>query len=72
MYESMRHGMNLNLKSWGALINTFYSLEPLYVDHLRTISGRPVWSVGPLLPPAVFEGGGWRGIGILVLFLLVY
>ncbi|GLJ36761.1 hypothetical protein SUGI_0740480 [Cryptomeria japonica] len=55
VHELIKYSMNSNIKSWGALSNTFYSLEPLYVDHLRTISGRPVWSVGPLLPPAVFH-----------------
>ncbi|GLJ36762.1 hypothetical protein SUGI_0740490 [Cryptomeria japonica] len=55
VHEFIKYIMNLNIQSWGALINTFYSLETPYVDHLRTISGRPVWSVGPLLPPAVFH-----------------
>jgi len=54
--EFIRYTMNLNAKSWGTLINTFYDLESVYIDHLhRVVSGRPVWSVGPLLPPAVFE-----------------
>ncbi|GLJ36763.1 hypothetical protein SUGI_0740500 [Cryptomeria japonica] len=55
VHEFIKYIMNLNLQSWGTLINTFYSLETPYVDHLRTVSGRPVWSVGPLLPPAVFH-----------------
>merc|ERR1711915_480514 len=54
--EFIRYSTTLNAKSWGTLLNTFYDLESVYVDHLhRVVSGRPVWSVGPLLPPAVFE-----------------
>jgi UDP:flavonoid glycosyltransferase YjiC (YdhE family) len=53
--EFMRCSMNLNVKSWGTIINTFYDLEALYIDHVQGVSGRPVWSVGPLLPPALFE-----------------
>jgi len=54
--EFVKFGMNLNVESWGTVINTFYNLESVYIDHMRRfVSGRPVWSVGPLLPPAVFE-----------------
>lgn len=42
----------------GILINTFYELESVGIDHLRRLTGRPVWSIGPLLPPAAFEGMG--------------
>ncbi|KAH9330322.1 hypothetical protein KI387_002430 [Taxus chinensis] len=54
--EFIRHGFNLNVKSWGSIINTFDGLEALYIDHLQKLSGSPVWSVGPLLPPVVFQG----------------
>lgn len=53
--EFMRCSMNSNVKSWGTIINTFYDLEAIYIDHVQRVSGRPVWSVGPLLPPTVFE-----------------
>jgi len=53
--EFIRYSMNLNVKSWGNLINTFNDLEAVYMDHLQRVSGRPVWSVGPLFPPAVFD-----------------
>jgi len=54
--EFVRYCMNLNVESWGTIIDTFSDLESVYIDHLhRVVSSRPVWSVGPLLPPAVFE-----------------
>ncbi|GLJ07765.1 hypothetical protein SUGI_0073770 [Cryptomeria japonica] len=38
-------------KCWGVLVNTFDDLETRYLQHLKnTISGRPLWSVGPVLP----------------------
>jgi UDP:flavonoid glycosyltransferase YjiC (YdhE family) len=63
IFEFIRYNMDLNVESWGTLINTFYDLEAVYIDHLhRVVSGRPVWSVGPLLPPAVFEAKHGRNI----------
>jgi UDP:flavonoid glycosyltransferase YjiC (YdhE family) len=54
IFEFIRYNMDLNVESWGTLINTFYDLEAVYIDNLhRVVSGRPVWSVGPLLPPAL-------------------
>ncbi|GLJ31864.1 hypothetical protein SUGI_0641160 [Cryptomeria japonica] len=35
-------------ESWGIVANTFYELEPVYVDHLRKYVGKPVWTIGPL------------------------
>jgi len=40
----------------GTLINTFYELDSVGIDHMRILTGRPVWSIGPLLPPAAFDG----------------
>ncbi|GLJ07766.1 hypothetical protein SUGI_0073780 [Cryptomeria japonica] len=38
-------------KRWGVLVNTFDGLEPRYLQHLKSIiNGRPLWSVGPVLP----------------------
>ncbi|GLJ07768.1 hypothetical protein SUGI_0073800 [Cryptomeria japonica] len=51
-------------KSSGMLINTFKELEPTYVEHLRNLTGKPVWAIGPLLPPGYFSGatkGSSRG-----------
>uniref|UniRef100_A0A0C9QPQ6 Glycosyltransferase n=1 Tax=Wollemia nobilis TaxID=56998 RepID=A0A0C9QPQ6_9CONI len=53
--ESIRNGMLLNVQSWGSVMNTFDDLEGPYINHLEKLSGRPVWSVGPLLPPLLFQ-----------------
>jgi hypothetical protein len=46
------------MEGWGILINTFYELDSLGIDHIRNLTGRPVWSIGPILPPAVFDDTG--------------
>ncbi|KAF3340014.1 scopoletin glucosyltransferase-like protein [Carex littledalei] len=43
--ESVRES---ELRSDGAIVNTFYELEPQYVDHYRSKMGRRAWHVGPL------------------------
>ncbi|KAH9312496.1 hypothetical protein KI387_027531 [Taxus chinensis] len=43
----------------GMLINTFRELEPDYIQHLENVTDKPVWAVGPLLPPS-FNGGQTR------------
>ncbi|KAA8528508.1 hypothetical protein F0562_035863 [Nyssa sinensis] len=35
-------------RSFGTIINSFYEIEPSYVDHFRTVLGRKGWHVGPL------------------------
>ncbi|GLJ07814.1 hypothetical protein SUGI_0074570 [Cryptomeria japonica] len=40
----------------GLIFNTFEELEPAYVEHLRNLTGKPVWAIGPLLPPNYFSG----------------
>ncbi|XP_055815878.1 scopoletin glucosyltransferase-like [Solanum dulcamara] len=34
--------------SYGAIVNSFYELEPNYVKHFREVEGRKVWHVGPV------------------------
>nr|BBK15463.1 UDP-glycosyltransferase [Polygala tenuifolia] len=36
------------LKSYGVVVNSFYELEPAYVEHLRKEHGRKAWHIGPL------------------------
>ena len=33
-------------KSFGSLVNSFYELEPTYVDYIRKEMGKKVWLVG--------------------------
>ncbi|KAJ4716298.1 Glycosyltransferase [Melia azedarach] len=36
------------LKSYGAVSNSFYELEPAYADHYRKVLGRRAWHIGPV------------------------
>jgi len=47
-------------RGWGMLINTFEDLEAPHLGHLRSLTGKPIWSIGPLLPPS-FAGKTGRG-----------
>lgn len=53
--EFMRENRLLNLQSWGILVNTFYDLELGHIDHLHTTTDKPVWPIGPILPPLDFN-----------------
>ncbi|XP_071690653.1 solanidine UDP-glucose glucosyltransferase 1-like [Rutidosis leptorrhynchoides] len=35
-------------RSYGLVHNTFYEIEPAYVDHIKKIKGPKVWHIGPL------------------------
>ncbi|XP_062177295.1 scopoletin glucosyltransferase-like [Alnus glutinosa] len=35
-------------RSFGMIVNSFYELEPRYVDHYRKVIGRKAWHIGPL------------------------
>ncbi|KAK9286495.1 hypothetical protein L1049_014893 [Liquidambar formosana] len=35
-------------KSYGMIVNSFYELEPAYVDHYRRVLGRRAWHIGPV------------------------
>jgi len=55
--DNFREEINRSIKAGQSiLINTFYELESVGIDHMRKLTGRPVWSIGPLLPPAAFDG----------------
>lgn len=47
-------------RGWGMLINTFEELEAPYLRHLRSLTGKPIWSIGPVLA-ARFAGKAGRG-----------
>jgi hypothetical protein len=56
-WNVIREEINRSMQSGrGILINTFYELDSVGIDHIRRLTGRPVWSIGPLLPPAAFDG----------------
>lgn len=35
-------------KSYGVLVNSFYELEPDFVEHYRNVVGRKAWHIGPV------------------------
>lgn len=35
-------------KSYGVVVNSFYELEPDYVDYYKSIVGRKAWHIGPM------------------------
>nr|BAG80550.1 UDP-glucose:glucosyltransferase [Lycium barbarum] len=37
-----------DLKSYGVIFNSFYELEPDYVEHYTKVLGRKSWDIGPL------------------------
>ncbi|XP_030944296.1 scopoletin glucosyltransferase-like [Quercus lobata] len=36
------------LRSYGVVVNSFYELEPDYIDHYRNVLGRKAWHIGPV------------------------
>ncbi|KAI3981531.1 hypothetical protein MKX01_031778 [Papaver californicum] len=36
------------MQSYGAIVNSFYELEPAYVNHYRKVMGRKAWQTGPV------------------------
>nr|UTK56350.1 glycosyltransferase 1 [Gastrodia elata] len=43
-----REGEEVEPKGYGVLLNSFYELEPDYVDYFREVMGRKAWTVGPV------------------------
>ncbi|GLJ52985.1 hypothetical protein SUGI_1128560 [Cryptomeria japonica] len=50
--------MNRSLEGSGLIFNTFYELDPLGIDHIKSLTKRPVWNIGPILPKKIFDGDG--------------
>ncbi|KAH0463995.1 hypothetical protein IEQ34_006781 [Dendrobium chrysotoxum] len=48
MLEIFKEMNEVEPKSYGTVMNSFYELEPEYVDHHREAMGRRVWNVGPV------------------------
>ncbi|WCJ41496.1 UDP-Glycosyltransferase superfamily protein [Euphorbia peplus] len=51
----MQPQLSLSLQSHGMLCNTVEEVEPLALDLIRKYIKIPIWSVGPLLPPAMLD-----------------
>ncbi|KAH0463811.1 hypothetical protein IEQ34_006597 [Dendrobium chrysotoxum] len=48
MLEIFKEMNEVEPKSYGMVMNSFYELEPEYVDHHREVIGRRMWNVGPV------------------------
>ncbi|KAF6155741.1 hypothetical protein GIB67_007388 [Kingdonia uniflora] len=35
-------------RSYGVLMNSFYELEPSYIDHFKSVIGKKAWHIGPV------------------------
>lgn len=40
--------LQVELKSYGVIVNSFHELEPAYSEHYRRVMGRKAWHVGPV------------------------
>lgn len=58
LWGFFKEELNQSMEGRGILINTFYELDYLGIDHIANLTGKPVWSIGPILPPAVFDDTG--------------
>lgn len=58
LWGFLREEINRSMQGSGILINTFYELDSLGIDHIASLTGKPVWSIGPILPHAVFDEKG--------------
>ncbi|KAF3956552.1 hypothetical protein CMV_018331 [Castanea mollissima] len=45
----MDKAKEIEKRSFGMLVNSFYELELAYVDHYRNVIGRKAWHIGPVL-----------------------
>ncbi|KMT08362.1 hypothetical protein BVRB_6g140440 [Beta vulgaris subsp. vulgaris] len=42
------HAMEAEENSFGVIMNSFYELEPEYVEYYRNVMGRKAWHIGPV------------------------
>nr|ASK39402.1 UDP-glycosyltransferase [Ginkgo biloba] len=47
-----------NRLNHGHIVNTFHDLEPQMIEFMEKSTGKPVWSVGPVLPSDFINGIG--------------
>ncbi|GLJ07772.1 hypothetical protein SUGI_0073870 [Cryptomeria japonica] len=45
-------------KGSGILINTFHEIETFYVQHLKNLTAKPVWAIGPVYQQNLSGGSG--------------
>ncbi|GLJ52494.1 hypothetical protein SUGI_1116940 [Cryptomeria japonica] len=50
--------INRSMEGSGVIFNTFYALDSLGIEHIKSLTKRPVWSIGPILPKKLFDAEG--------------
>ncbi|GLJ52492.1 hypothetical protein SUGI_1116920 [Cryptomeria japonica] len=50
--------INLSMEGSGVIFNTFYALDSLGIEHIKSLTKKPVWSIGPILPKKLFDAEG--------------
>ncbi|KAH9288253.1 hypothetical protein KI387_032370 [Taxus chinensis] len=58
MQEFVTEELNQSMEGQGLIFNTFYEMDSVGIDHIKSLTGRPVWSIGPILPKKVFDAEG--------------
>ncbi|XP_062024890.1 UDP-glucose flavonoid 3-O-glucosyltransferase 7-like [Rosa rugosa] len=48
LFKLVKASMEVDERSFGILVNSFYELEPEYADHYRKVFGRKSWHIGPV------------------------
>ncbi|GMH02869.1 hypothetical protein Nepgr_004708 [Nepenthes gracilis] len=48
MMRFVKRAIESERRSYGIIINSFYELEPAYIDYYRKVSGRMTWQIGPV------------------------
>ncbi|KAJ0962861.1 hypothetical protein J5N97_027983 [Dioscorea zingiberensis] len=48
MQDSLLSNKENATRSYGVVVNSFYKLEPDYIEHYRMVMGRRAWHIGPL------------------------
>lgn len=48
LWEITKKTLESDLAGFGAIVNTFYELEPAYVRHYRETKDKKVWHIGPV------------------------
>ncbi|GLJ52981.1 hypothetical protein SUGI_1128490 [Cryptomeria japonica] len=58
MQSFVTEEIDRSMEGSGLIFNTFYELDSLGVDHIKRLTKRPVWSIGPILPKKIFDAEG--------------
>ncbi|KAL6218868.1 hypothetical protein ACLB2K_012075 [Fragaria x ananassa] len=46
--KMLKASIEIEERSYGVIVNSFYELEPAYANHYRKVFGRKAWHIGPV------------------------